>query len=497
MPLALVGTSVSSADSVALPSGVQVGDIILVALDEGDRNWTLPAGYERAPSEAGYLATGSVLVWKIAGSSEPAFAMSTGRRKLIAVFRGNARGNAAAVLPAGTQGVGAASWAAKTHAVSVTRVGLSVSSEVAELTTYTHSGFSTVHVNASDLGFLGSSTAGTSPAITISNTPGGTSTYWAAVDVADNVAPNAATLTSPVGGSIDRTSALRFSWTFSDPDVGDSQSKYDLRYRIVGAASWTDVSGVTPNTFHDLSAGTLAAGDYEWQARTYDASGVVGPYSASSFFTAATPPDGPTITSPTNGQVLATASHTVTWSYPTQEAYQLRTVADNAGAADTAVVYTDTGIVESASARARSVAFATNDRFEHVQVRVRDTGLWSPWVSVRVQVSYTVPATPTLTVLASDSLAAIYVAISNPTPSGGQPSVASNDLLRRETATGGDGVRIATGLPPNSSTFDYTPASGTDYEYAVRAVGSNGTTALSAWTGGTSTTVPLEDFPGF
>lgn len=229
-----------------------------------------------------------------------------------------------------------------------------------------------------------------------------------------NVAPNAPTLVSPIGGTvIDRAITQRFSWTSSDPDAGDSQSKFDLQYRLVGAPSWTAVTGTTPNNFYDMPAATLAAGDYEWQVRTYDALGVVGPYSASSFFTAATAPALPTITTPTSG---STVSNTVsfTWSAPAQTSYQIRKVADIAGVADTATVYFDTAEVVDIAARSRTLTFPVNNRYEHLQVRIKNSGLWSTWASVRVLVSYTAPLVPTLVATPNDATGSIVIAITNP-----------------------------------------------------------------------------------
>lgn len=132
---------------------------------------------------------------------------------------------------------------------------------------------------------------------------------------AANIAPNAPTLRSPVGGvAIDRAVTQRFTWTPSDPDAFDTQSKYDLRYRLVGAATYTTVTSTTPNAFHDFAPGTLLAGDHEWNARTDDSQGVVGPYSASGFFTAADMPPGPTITAPINNGTVSADPTLVQWA---------------------------------------------------------------------------------------------------------------------------------------------------------------------------------------
>lgn len=410
---------------------------------------------------------------------------------------------------------------------------------------------------------------------------------WATATVAlkpGNNPPNAPVLTAPADGStLDRNSTQRFDWDFSDPDTGDSQSKYDLRYRlanvakneiqdvtisgsptggtftltysgqttaaiaynataatvqtelealsnigvgdvaVTGAAggpwtvtfqgalgatdvaqmtatssltggttpgvtvattqqgvpypAWTDVTGSTPNTFHDFAAATFAAGDYEWQVRTYDAQGVVGPYTASAFFTAATPTGVPTITAPTSGGTVGTNPATVTWSTAGgQDAYQVRRVADNAGAADEATVYYDSGEVTSTTARAHSTPFETNNRYEHIQVRVKLAGLWSSWASIRVLVSYTPPAEPQVNVIVEDESGSIYLDITNPTPGVGEPAVSYNDVHVDD----GDGFeRRATFVTTNGAWRYWTPISGRDYGGRLRvvAVGDNGTTA--------------------
>jgi len=319
--------------------------------------------------------------------------------------------------------------------------------------------------------------------------PGGSFTgagaaFGASLFLADaNAAPNASPLTYPVGNvTIDRNLLLRSTWNFSDPDPGDTQSKYDIQYRLVGAGSWTGpFTGVTANGFHDFAAGTFAAGAYEWQVRTYDSLGAVGPYSASGFFTAGSPPAGPTITAPTNGATLNTATTTLTWSSPTQDAYRVRKVADAAGAADTATVYFDTGIVEQANVRSHQLTFATNSRFEHLQVLVRTSGLWSAWGSTRILVSFTPPATPTITVAVNTAAGALTVTAVHPTPTGGQPTVTSLDVHRRLVGEAGDGIRVAAGRTPTGSFIDHTVASGVSYEYRVRAHGTTGASSLSVW----------------
>lgn len=270
----------------------------------------------------------------------------------------------------------------------------------------------TIDADIGDTGWTSVKRGYSSSRIEFIYTDGAASPYTVAYDaVSVNAAPNAPILTAPPDAStIDRNITQRFDWDFSDDDAGDSQSAYNVRYRLVGAATWTETGWqASPNTYHDYAAGTFAVGDYEWQAATKDAAGAAGPFSASWFFNARNAPSIPSITAPVNNATVS-ARETVTWSAPDQDSYQLRRVADNAGAADTATVYEDTGEVVS-TARSRAVEFAVNNRYEHVQIRVKFDGLWSAWASIRVHVSYTPPATPTLTLTADDAAGALSIAI--------------------------------------------------------------------------------------
>lgn len=293
-----------------------------------------------------------------------------------------------------------------------------------------------------------------------------------------NSAPLAPTPGLPNGTIFDRSQVNRIPWTHNDPDPGDGQSKYRFRYRVSGSSNaYTDVITTTTNQFYDLPAASVANGTYEYLINTYDSQGVISADSAVRTFVAATVPAGPTITAPTNNAVLGAAAQTVAWSYPTVQSSQVRRVADNAGVANTATVYFDSGEIVSPTQRDLAVTFETNNRFEHVQVRIKEGGLWSAWSSVRVQVSYTVPATPTLTLSPQPDNGRIYVLLNNPTPSGGQPAISRTDLYRK-LATDTTFERIAQ-LTSGTPYYDYTAASGVAYNYYAVAAGVNGTSTTS------------------
>lgn len=296
-----------------------------------------------------------------------------------------------------------------------------------------------------------------------------------------NVAPTAATGLTPDGGvTVDRNAVQRLAWTFQDADPGDTQSKFDLRWRV-GVGAWTTVTQTTPSPYYDAPAATFPAGSVEWQVLTYDAQGVVATaWSASAFFTAATAPGAPVVTAPANNATQGAPTGVISWSAPAQDAYQVRKVADNAGAANTSVIYYDTGTVVSSTARNAALDFPTNNRTEHLQVRIRSAGLWSTWASVKVNVAWSPPAVPVVAVTARPELAAIDVAVANPAPTGTQPAVASTELWRRRVGAT-ETLRLAA-VVVGGTYRDATPASGVAYEYQAVAIGTTGTKQASAWT---------------
>lgn len=85
-------------------------------------------------------------------------------------------------------------------------------------------------------------------------------------------------LNHPINGeAIVAADTNTFRWRFRDPLRSDTQIKADIRYRAVGATTWIELLGdaTTPgaNQYWAVPGGTFAeAVEYEWEARTYDAS---------------------------------------------------------------------------------------------------------------------------------------------------------------------------------------------------------------------------------
>lgn len=299
-----------------------------------------------------------------------------------------------------------------------------------------------------------------------------------------NVAPNAPVLTNMASGETVATNVVnRATHEHSDPN-GSPQAGFDIQYRLRGAATWTVIN--VPNTtaqWYDFPANTFAVGDYERQVRTYDTEGLAGPWSPSGFFTAAVPPGAPAITAPANGATLTDPSTSLTWTATAQDAYQVRRVADNAGNPDTALIYADTGEVTSTTVRTYPVKFDVDNRWEHLQVRVKKSGLWSPWASARVLADYATPPAPTFVIVLAPDDGAIDIQVANPAPGPGQAPAIANDIYITEPV---NGVvveqRRVSPVAVNGSWRYWTPISGVDYSTAVRveAVAANGSATSSS-----------------
>jgi len=290
-----------------------------------------------------------------------------------------------------------------------------------------------------------------------------------------NQPPLAPTL-HPIG-TINVDSTNRLEWTFNDPDPFDSQSKFDLRARVQGTSTWTiEITQNTSNTRWDSPPGTFSVNTWEWEVRTYDALGYVGPWSTTESFIAAETPDTPNITKPINNGTVSVTPDTIEWSIPNQDKYQLRIVADDNGNPNTGNIRYDTGEVTSSSTRSVSVEFP-DQIFEHAQVRVEYGGLWSTWASVRYEVSYIPPPSAIIEFQDYNSQGAVILHISNPESQGSEAQAISNIIRRRTINTNwaiiGDDINL------NSQFIDYTVENEVEYEYSIVTLGQNETSVES------------------
>jgi hypothetical protein len=196
---------------------------------------------------------------------------------------------------------------------------------------------------------------------------------------------------------------------------------------------------------------------------------------------AATPP---TITAPATSATITGSSADVSWTVAAQAAYQVRVLSSadaelySTGKVTGAVVEVTLGYVFTDGQTGLKVELTTYNSFDIAAVDT-NTG---------IDVSFTPPATPVLTVTANTA-GYISVAIADPTPTGSQPTVDTHDIFVRVAAGGrqsgertvnDDGIRIATGVETNGTYLDYAAATGTDFEYRTLARAGTATT-YSNW----------------
>lgn len=280
-----------------------------------------------------------------------------------------------------------------------------------------------------------------------------------------NQAPSSPTLTPKA--NYDATTASAFTWTFVDPNPGDTQSAYQLVIQTsAGAAVYDSGKVVSAVSSHNLTAGTLTNGNsYQWRVRTYDSDDVVGEYSAFSPFSVSAG-GAVTITDPAvdNPAGVITDDYAIDWSVSgtTQAAYRVTmvrggaTVLDTGWVASTATTYNVTGMTTGVQ--------------HTISVKVRNAGLVESGTGTRlITPDYGAPEVPTLTISSNSDEGYIEIVITNPTPSGDRPEVTTNQILRRISETGSDYTIVGT-ADPDGTYRDYTVASGVVYDYVIRGV---------------------------
>lgn len=285
--------------------------------------------------------------------------------------------------------------------------------------------------------------------------------------ITHNTAPSAPTNLTPVTTK-DRASVIRFAWQHNDPE-NDSQSRFDLDYRLQGSATWNTVTQNTINQFYDLPGNTLPKGTIEWRVRTYDQSDLSGPYSELKAFFVGDKPGKPTTLNPTDGSVVSVSNPTVEWSSVGQVGYNLKVL----DATETTTLWETN---QTSNNKAHTVGYSLENETDYViQLTIKNVdGISSDIEKSHIHVSYTPPAVPILSIVGDGNLSTISLSIANPVPVNTEPVVTHHDLFRRKV---GDAIwtRIANNVSLNGSYIDFTPASEQVYEYYVRAWGENGT----------------------
>jgi hypothetical protein len=280
-----------------------------------------------------------------------------------------------------------------------------------------------------------------------------------------------------------RTAIQRFSWTHNDAG-GKSQGAFEFQHRTVGAGSWTTVTQTTSNQYYDLPANTYGSSqDIEWRVRTAssDDTATLGPYSSQVTVRAGAAAATPSITAPTG--TITNSQPTVTWTSSGQVKYRIRIVKS-----DGTSTY-DSGVVTStATSVVPSVILEDDTSYTYYLSIVNSDGVTSAEASSVVTTNLTNPATPTIVVTPTASGGYVSIAITNPTPTGGQPNLTENQIYRM-VAGETKYTRIAKSITSGATFRDYTAPSNKAISYKVRAVGDNGAVQDSSVSSGNTYTL--------
>lgn len=222
-------------------------------------------------------------------------------------------------------------------------------------------------------------------------TPGGTVSGWSAWSsiLQLQAPPNAPTWLIGNGTVIESTADVILPWQHNPVDA-TTQTERHLRYRLVGAGSWTE--STTSTSSQQIDLGTLAAGSYEAQVRTRGAHVDWSPFSAVVTFTVAVKPVV-TITAPSG--TIDGASTVVEWTYfqadsQPQTAWQVDALVDGSPVVES-------GVRPGADDSWLTPATLPDASSPTIRVRARSSvGLWSDWTTASIDVVYDEPPAPTI-----------------------------------------------------------------------------------------------------
>ena len=302
--------------------------------------------------------------------------------------------------------------------------------------------------------------------------------------------PFAPTWNSPPNNSAQNVAAtLLLDWTFSDPDVTDTQASYAVSRQIgAGALAYWRASDSTwqPAEVQNTSTSdqlTLASGwavatdaNYTYKVKVWDTANLPSVYSAGLTIV----PSAlvlPTITAPAAAAVIASTSVTVTWTVAEQTAYSLLVEQDMGGGVFN-TVYSKTGTVGSSFVVTGLVNTAS---YRISLTTTNNEGLVSSVVQRSFTTSFTPPSTPTVTfpVMPAKYSYVVGVTVVNP---GGGATVVTNTVERRTGTDDNTVVTLSDAVALNGTYYDATVRSGVSYQYRATAYTAAGANAVGAWT---------------
>ena len=243
--------------------------------------------------------------------------------------------------------------------------------------------------------------------------------YTVAVLAPANNPPNA-----PQNPEFVATPTPTFSWTFSDPNAGDTQGAYQIQVSTgpdgTGTMTWDTAKtpGAVSSVAYGGSTALSESVTYHWRVKTWDSGDLEGPWCSDQTFmippAGMNPPNAPVnplCEGETNPTDLTTLTPTFSWTFSdpdpgdTQGAYQIQ-VTTGADGTGTLTWDTDKMMGDSASVAygaAGTAAALANDVTYHWRVKTWDNNdLAGPWCTDQTfMIPSVTPTQYTLTLVAN------------------------------------------------------------------------------------------------
>ncbi len=278
-------------------------------------------------------------------------------------------------------------------------------------------------------------------------------------------APNPPTGLTPNGGTLEATVPQPLTWVHAPVDT-TAQSAYELSYRLIGAGSWTTVSGTT----QDFRLVNLPAGEYEWQVRTKGAHPDWSPWSAVATFSMVSAP-GVAIVQP--GGSWGQPVLPLEWSWTQaqgrpQSAWQVRLTDD----ASTLLEEREgSGAATSVTLTTRLV---TGESYV-VRVRAATGTVWSGWATQTFTTLFVPPAMPDVSGGWDEASGSVSLTVNEGSEDPAPPSTVS--VIVERSVDDGDTWEAALSAAPGVTFADWESLSYGTTLYRVTAVAASGAAA--------------------
>lgn len=281
-----------------------------------------------------------------------------------------------------------------------------------------------------------------------------------------NVAPTQPSLI-PVQ-NFDATVGQTFTWNFFDPNLVDNQTAYQIQIIRTSDSGIEYDSGKisSEENRHVLTPSAISNNEnYLWRVKVWDVADAESPWSDQSSF--ATSSTGVVdIVSPAfdNDPDIFTTDFLVEWTVTgaTPDEFRVEVIRT-----DDNTIHLDTGWVVGNPTQYLVTAMLSDVEYR-VQVTVRASLVPSNTAVRLITPHFATPEQPIVVLSVATDLEYIRIAVENPEPRGDRPNPNINQIFRRVHGTDTQFLLVGE-CPPNSSFRDYSVASGTRYEYKVRA----------------------------